>query len=101
MAVKEYQQKETSPSTSTAEKKVIQSNTKRERWSAKHNDALVKLWKGQSLPQYGKNSKRKYTSTTQKRLTQYRNKIRNLKAEYKAVKENNNSEILSVFQRFR
>ena len=59
VAVKEYQQKETSPSTSAAEKKVIQSNTKRERWSAKQNDALVKLWKGQSVLQYGKNSKRK------------------------------------------
>ena len=44
-AVKEYQQKETSPSTSAAEKKVIQSNTKRERWSAKQTDALLKLWK--------------------------------------------------------
>ena len=45
MAVKEYQQKETSPSTSAAEIKVIQSNTKRERWCAKQTDALVKLWK--------------------------------------------------------
>ena len=45
MAVKEYQQKETSPSTSAAEKKVIQSNSKRERWSAKQTDALLKLWK--------------------------------------------------------
>ena len=66
MGVKEYQQKETSPSTSAAEKKAIQSNTKRERWSAKQTEALVKLCKEnffyqkrQSVPRYGKMSKRK------------------------------------------
>ena len=43
MAVKEYQQKETSSSTSAAENKVIESNTKREHWSAKPTETLVKL----------------------------------------------------------
>ena len=114
MAVKEYQQKETSPSTSAAEKKVIQSNTKRERWSAKQTDALVKLWKENfflletpkcaTVWQKVKVEVNKHRP--EKTVTQCKNKIRNVKAAYKAAKENNKKQggvsgILSVFQQFR
>ena len=97
MAVKEYQQKETSTSTSTAEIKVIPSKTKRERWSAKYTDALVKLWKENffllEMPkcatvwQKVKAEVNKHGS--EKTVAHCKNKIRNLKAAYKAAKENN------------
>ena len=97
MAVKEYQQKETSPSTSAAEKKVIQSNTKRERWSAKQTDALVKLWKENffllATPKWATVWQKVKVEINkhgpEKTVTQCKNKIRNLKAAYKATKENN------------
>ena len=97
MAVKEYQQKETSPSTRSAEKKVIQSNTKIERCSAKQTDALVKLWNEniflletpKSVTVWQKVKPEVNKHCREKSVTQCKNKTRNLKAAYKAAKENN------------
>ena len=45
MAVKKYQQKETSSSISAAEKKLFNQTQNRQCWSAKQTEALLKLWK--------------------------------------------------------
>ena len=104
MAVKEYQQKETNPSTSAAEKRVFQSDTKRERCSAKQTDTLVKLWKENfflletpKCPTVWQKVKAEVNKHgPEKTITQCKNKIRDLQAAYKGAKENNNKSGVSL-----